>query len=102
MTTQPTLRVLLAVSSPLAVIALALPWTFAQFDTNSNFDVTCTRISFWLAVWCLGFLIVGVIRFRSRGLWLALPLAVACAWTAGEFWMWSGIMDVCAKTGRCP
>jgi hypothetical protein len=96
-----TLKTLLVVSGTLAVAALVLPLAALNYDATLAYE-TCTRISFWLAMTCVLLFVIGMVRFRRRGLWLALPLAVAMIWMIYFFWMLAQMMEGCAKTGRCP
>jgi hypothetical protein len=96
-----TLKGFLTISTLLALTAFLLPWTVLQYNEALAFE-TCTRISFWLAVVCFLLFLVGLVRFRWRGLWLSLPMVVSWLWTAGFIWMWVGIMEACSKFGRCP
>lgn len=40
-------------------------------------------ISLWCAIICTVMLVVGLIEYRTRAMWLAVPLAVALIWPVG-------------------
>jgi len=66
------------VSGVLAIAAFAGPLAVYYFDMDLEFDAMF--VASWSAIACVALLLIGVALFRVRGLWLAIPTAIALIW----------------------
>ncbi len=92
------MRLLLTLSLAIAVAALLYPSFQSRMFFHTEID-PATHVSLFLAICWLVLFVVGLFKFRSRGLWLLIGLPLAAYWPFVFFMIaWTCAHDVKA----CP
>jgi hypothetical protein len=89
----------LLISALLAAVPPIVTLLLSQLGPFPNPDLAMRAlgVNVWCSVACIVLLIIGLVRFRLRGLWLAIPVVVALALPTWVIVTLGNEMDDCLK-----